>query len=87
MRLAFRFIAGLKQPLRFCFVVSLETGLFASDFVFKVKNAPRTPYQTEPLFHCFTHGWECKTIGACRVSEQWPNIERTAKQVKIPVKL
>jgi hypothetical protein len=45
--------------------------LFAGNFVFEVEDAPRTPDQTECLFHRFTHGYECAGIGICRVSEQW----------------
>jgi hypothetical protein len=45
--------------------------LFAADFVFEVEDAPGTPDQTERLFHCFTHVYECEAVGGCRVSEQW----------------
>ena len=45
--------------------------LFAADFVFQVEDAPGTPDQTECLFHCFTHVYECDAVGDCRVSEQW----------------
>jgi hypothetical protein len=50
--------------------------LFAGDFIFEVEDAPLTPDQTECLFHCFTHGYECVGIGTCRVSEQWAGYNR-----------
>ena len=49
----------------------LEALLFAGDFVFEVEDASGTPDQTECLFHCFTHGYECEAIGTFRVGEQW----------------
>jgi hypothetical protein len=51
--------------------------LFASDFMFEVEDAPGTPDQTECLFHCFTHCYECAGIGTCRVSEQWAGVDRS----------
>ena len=61
----------LEDALGFVPVARLEALLFAGDFVFEVKDASGTPDQTECLFHCFTHGYECGRFGFRRVSEQW----------------
>jgi hypothetical protein len=50
--------------------------LMAADFVFEVEDAPGTPDQTECLFHRFTHGYECVSIGIRRVSEHWTSYKR-----------
>jgi len=71
MWLTLRFVVRLEDALCLVLVARLEAFLFAADFVFDVEDAPRTPDQTECLFHCFTHGYECAGIGDCRVSEQW----------------
>ena len=71
VRLTLRFIVRLEDALRLELVVCLEALLFAADFVFEVEDAPGTPDQTECLFHCFTHVYECEAVGGCRVSEQW----------------
>ena len=71
MRLTLRFVVRLEDALCLTLVARLEALLFAGDFVFEVEDAPGTPDQTECLFHCFTHGYECAGIGDCRVSEQW----------------
>jgi hypothetical protein len=63
----------LEDALRLKLVARLEALLFAGDFVFEVEDASGTPDQTECLFHCFTHGYECAGIGGCRVSEQRAN--------------
>ena len=76
MRLQLRFIVRLEDALRLVLITRLEALLFASDFVFEVEDAPGTPDQTECLFHCFTHGYECAGIGTCRVSEQWASVDR-----------
>jgi hypothetical protein len=76
MRLILRFVVCLKDTLRLKLIACLETLLFAGDFVFEVEDAPWTPDQTECLFHCFTHGYECAGIGTCRICEQWANVDR-----------
>ena len=67
----------LKDALRLVFVARLEAGLDASGFVFQVEHAPRTPDQTECLFHWITHGYECVRNGIRRVSELWTSYSRT----------
>jgi hypothetical protein len=76
VRLTLRFVVRLENALSFMLVARLEALLFAGDFVFEVEDAPRTPDQTECLFHYFTHGYECAGIGTCRVSEQWASVDR-----------
>ena len=71
VRLTLRFVVRLKDALCLKLIACLEALLFAGNFVFEVEDAPRTPDQTECLFHRFTHGYECAGIGICRVSEQW----------------
>ena len=76
MRLAFRFVVRLQDALRLVLIACLEARLLAGDFVFEVKDTPRTTDQTECLFHCFTHGYECVRFGFPRVSEQWKGYSR-----------
>ncbi len=71
MRLTLRFVVRLADGLRLKLVARLQALLFASGFVFEVEDAPGTPDQTECLFHCFTHGYECAGFGGCRISERW----------------
>jgi len=71
VRLTLRFVVCLKDALCFVFITRFEALLFAGDFVFEVEDASGTPDQTECLFHCFTHDYDCAGIGTCRVSEQW----------------
>jgi hypothetical protein len=76
MRLILRFVVRLEDALRLVLIARLETRLNAGDFVFEVEDAPGTPDQTECLFHCFTHGYECAAIGTYHVSEQWASVDR-----------
>src|ERR1700678_340137 len=80
MRLALRFIVRLKDALRLCLVAGLDALLFAGGFVLNVIDAPGTPNQTEYLFHCFTHGYECEAIGDIRVSEQSKGYNRAESE-------
>ena len=76
VRLTLRFVVCLEDALRLKLVACLEALLLAGDFVFEIEDVLGTPDQTECLFHCFTHGCECAGIGDCRVSEQWPSVDR-----------
>jgi len=76
MRLALRFVVRLEDALCLCLVVRFEARLLAADFVLQVEYTPGTPDQTECLFHCFTHGYECVRLGVPRVSEQWTGYGR-----------
>ena len=58
-----------ENASRLNLVACLEARLNAGDLVFEVEDAPGTPDQTECLFHCFTHGYECVRFGTRRVSE------------------
>jgi len=42
MRLALRVASRLEQPLSFCFIARLQTGLLASGFILDVIDAPGT---------------------------------------------
>ena len=66
----------LENALRLVLVARFEARLLTGDFVFEVEDASGTPDQTECLFHCFTHGYECVRFGTCRVSEQWASVDR-----------
>jgi hypothetical protein len=67
----------LENALGFVFIVGFEAGLLAANFVFEVEHTPGTTDQTECLFHCFTHGYECVRFGIPRVSEQWTGYSRS----------
>ena len=76
MRLTLGFVAGLKDALRFILVADLEARLNAGGLVLEVVDTPRSPDQSECLFHWFTHGYECETVGVARLSEQWASDDR-----------
>lgn len=80
VRLAFGLVAGLDQALGFRLVAGFETGLFACDFVFEVKHAPRALDQTDLLFPCITHGCECTTTGSDRISGHWTSVGRAVNE-------
>ena len=76
MWLTFRFVMRLEDALRFVLIARLEARLLTGDLAFEVEDASGTPDQTECLFHCFTHGYECVRFGFPRVSEQWKGYSR-----------
>ena len=80
MGLLFDLVVELKNALRLILVTGLEASLHARDLVLEVVDALRTPDQTECLFHCFTHGYECETAGTGRVSEQWASDDRAGSR-------
>jgi hypothetical protein len=71
VRLALRFVVRPENALRFMFIARFETRLNSAQLVHQIEHTPRTTDQTECLFHCFTHVYECAGIGDCRMSEQW----------------
>jgi hypothetical protein len=56
VRLTFRFVVRWEDSLRFVLIARLKARLNASDFVFEVKDASRTPDQTE-RFVSLLHSW------------------------------
>ena len=80
IRLNLGFVVRLEDALSLKLVACLEALLFASGFVFQVEDAPGTPDQTECLFHCFTHVYECEAIGDFRVSEQSKGYNRAESE-------